>query len=46
MRDALIAHGGTPTELEKVNWIKMRMYVRDADALHTELNARGANVQG
>jgi uncharacterized glyoxalase superfamily protein PhnB len=32
MRDALIARGGKPTELERVNWIKMRMFeIRDPD---------------
>ncbi len=35
MRDAVIAAGGTPSELEKVNWIKMRMFqIRDPDG-HT-----------
>lgn len=93
MREAIRARGGSPSELEKVNWIKMRMFeVRDpdghvlwfgqsfqeaddevdsqvraarqcrtimpelplgdvpagvdADALHAELVASGANVQG
>jgi catechol 2,3-dioxygenase-like lactoylglutathione lyase family enzyme len=32
MRDALITRGGTPSELEKVNWIKMRMFaIQDPD---------------
>jgi uncharacterized glyoxalase superfamily protein PhnB len=32
MRDAVIARGGMPSELEKVNWIKMRMFeIRDPD---------------
>jgi uncharacterized glyoxalase superfamily protein PhnB len=32
MRDAVRARGGTPSELEKVNWIKMRMFeIRDPD---------------
>jgi predicted enzyme related to lactoylglutathione lyase len=26
MREAVIAHGGKPTALEKVNWIKMQMF--------------------
>jgi predicted enzyme related to lactoylglutathione lyase len=35
MRDAVLAHGGTPSELEKVNWIKMRVFqIRDPDG-HT-----------
>jgi uncharacterized glyoxalase superfamily protein PhnB len=34
-RDDLVAHGGRPGELEKVNWIKMRMFeIRDPDG-HT-----------
>ena len=32
MRDALSARGGTPSELEKVNWIKMRVFdIQDPD---------------
>ena len=32
MRDAILARGGTPSELEKVNWIKMRIFeIRDPD---------------
>jgi catechol 2,3-dioxygenase-like lactoylglutathione lyase family enzyme len=35
MRAAIRAHGGAPSELEKVNWIKMRMFqIRDPDG-HT-----------
>jgi catechol 2,3-dioxygenase-like lactoylglutathione lyase family enzyme len=35
MREWVIAHGGHPTDMEKVNWIKMRMFqVRDPDG-HT-----------
>ena len=35
MREAVAARGGIPSELEKVNWIKMRMFqVRDPDG-HT-----------
>jgi catechol 2,3-dioxygenase-like lactoylglutathione lyase family enzyme len=35
MRDAVIARGGQPSELEKVNWIKMRMFeIKDPDG-HT-----------
>jgi len=35
MRDAVVARGGAPTELEKVNWIKMRMFeIHDPDG-HT-----------
>jgi catechol 2,3-dioxygenase-like lactoylglutathione lyase family enzyme len=35
MRDAVIARGGQPSELEKVNWVKMRMFeIKDPDA-HT-----------
>jgi uncharacterized glyoxalase superfamily protein PhnB len=35
MHEAVTAHGGTPTALENVNWIKMRMFeVRDPDG-HT-----------
>jgi len=35
MRDAVRARGGKPSELEKVNWIKMRMFdIRDPDG-HT-----------
>ena len=35
MRDAVCARGGKPSELEKVNWIKMRMFeIRDPDG-HT-----------
>ena len=35
MRNAVMARGGKPTELEKVNWIKMQMFeVRDPDG-HT-----------
>lgn len=35
MRDAVIARGGKPTELEKVNWIKMQMFeIKDPDG-HT-----------
>jgi predicted enzyme related to lactoylglutathione lyase len=35
LRHAVIAHGGKPSELEKVNGIKMRMFeIRDADG-HT-----------
>jgi catechol 2,3-dioxygenase-like lactoylglutathione lyase family enzyme len=32
MRDAFVARGGAPSELENVNWIKMRMFeIRDPD---------------
>jgi catechol 2,3-dioxygenase-like lactoylglutathione lyase family enzyme len=32
MREALIARGGHPSEIEKVNWIKMKMFeIRDPD---------------
>lgn len=32
LRDAVLAHGGKPSELEKANWIKMRMFeIRDPD---------------
>jgi catechol 2,3-dioxygenase-like lactoylglutathione lyase family enzyme len=35
MRDAVIARGGQPSELEKVNWVKMRMFeIKDPDG-HT-----------
>jgi len=35
MREAIAARGGAPSELEKVNWIKMRVFqVRDPDG-HT-----------
>jgi uncharacterized glyoxalase superfamily protein PhnB len=35
MHAAIRAHGGTPSELQKVNWIKMRMFeIRDPDG-HT-----------
>jgi predicted enzyme related to lactoylglutathione lyase len=35
MRDAITARGGKPSELEKVNWIKMRMFeLKDPDG-HT-----------
>jgi catechol 2,3-dioxygenase-like lactoylglutathione lyase family enzyme len=35
MRDAVTARGGKPSELEKVNWIKMRMFdIKDPDG-HT-----------
>jgi uncharacterized glyoxalase superfamily protein PhnB len=35
LRDVVVARGGTPSELEKVNWIKMRVFeVRDPDG-HT-----------
>ncbi len=35
MRDIVSARGGSPSELEKVNWIKMRMFeIRDPDG-HT-----------
>lgn len=35
MRDAVSARGGKPSELEKANWIKMRLFeVRDPDG-HT-----------
>jgi predicted enzyme related to lactoylglutathione lyase len=34
-REAVVRRGGSPTELEKVNWIKMRMFqIRDPDG-HT-----------
>jgi predicted enzyme related to lactoylglutathione lyase len=32
MRDAVLARGGTPSELEKANWIKMELFeIRDPD---------------
>jgi uncharacterized glyoxalase superfamily protein PhnB len=32
MRNAILARGGAPSELEKVNWIKMQMFeIRDPD---------------
>jgi catechol 2,3-dioxygenase-like lactoylglutathione lyase family enzyme len=32
LRDAVLARGGSPSELEKVNWIKMEMFeIRDPD---------------
>lgn len=35
MREAVVAHGGTPSELEKVNWIKMEVFqIHDPDG-HT-----------
>lgn len=35
MRDAVLARGGTPSELEKANWIKMEVFeIRDPDG-HT-----------
>lgn len=45
MHGAIRAGGGTPSELEKVNWIKMRMFeIRDPDG-HTLWFGQSYNVE-